>query len=299
MTVASRADGTTNPADIWHPGPTASRMILGTQLRKLREGCEISREAAGEAIRGSHSKISRLELGRHGFKARDLTDLLALYGVKDEAQQETLLALAKQANIPGWWQPYGDLVPTWFEDYLGLEQAASLIRSYSAQTVHPLLQTADYARAELARRHAEEPKAKIDRRVELQMLRQRILFHPGGPRLWVILDEAALCRLIGGTTVMGAQFDHLLEMAGRQNVTIQILPFAAGPHAGMGGSLTILRLPESALPDVVYLEQYNSAHYPDRPADVLFHRKAMDRIGTEAARPEETSGHLHRLRCQW
>jgi transcriptional regulator with XRE-family HTH domain len=274
-------------------------MILGAQLRKLREGCEISREAAGEAIRGSHSKISRLELGRHGFKTRDVVDLLALYGVEDEALRETLLALAKQANIPGWWQPYGDLVPSWFEDCLGLEQAASVIRSYAVQTVHPLLQTADYARAELARRHDEEPQAKIDRRVELRMLRQAVLFHPGGPRLWVILDEAALCRLIGGTRVMRAQFDHLLEMAERPNVTVQILPFALGPHAGMGGSLTILRLAEPALPDVVYLEQHNSAHYPDRPADVLFHRQVMDRIGTEAARPEETPGHLHRISCQW
>jgi transcriptional regulator with XRE-family HTH domain len=274
-------------------------MILGAQLRRLREACEISREAAGEAIRGSHSKISRLELGRHGFKARDVVDLLALYGVEDEAQRETLLALVEQANTPGWWQPFADLVPSWFEDCLGLEQAASVIRSYAPQTVHALLQTADYARAELARRYDEESQAQIDRRVELRMLRQEILFHPGGPRLWAVLDEAALCRLVGGTTVMRAQFDHLLEMVERQNVTVQILPFAVGPHAGLGGPLTILRLPETALPDVVYLEQHNSAHYPDRTVDVLFHRQVMDRISAEAARPEETPGHLHRISCQW
>ncbi|RBQ17413.1 transcriptional regulator [Spongiactinospora rosea] len=271
------------------------RMILGARLRALRETRGISREEAGDAIRSSHSKISRLELARIGCKIRDVADLLTLYGVTDEPERATLLELAQHANTPGWWSAYSDVTPHWLHAYLGLEQAASLIRTYEVQFVPGLLQTADYARAVIALGDIFVSQARIDRGVELRMGRQQILHAAHPPRLWAVLDEAVLRRPIGGSTVMRAQVRHLMEAAELPHVTIQILPFSAGGHAASGGPVTILRLPERDLPDVVYLEQLASATYPDRPADVSHYTHVMNRLATEAAPAVETPDFLRRI----
>jgi len=264
-------------------GPTALRIALGAQLRRLREASSITTAEAGEAIRATHSKISRLERGRSGAKQRDVADLLNLYGVTDDTEREQLLILARQANAPGWWQQYSDILPKWFELYVGLEKAASIIRTYEVQFVHGLMQTEDYARAVILIANAHAPAAEVDRRVSLRMRRQQLLFQPDAPELWAVLDEAALRRPPDGPKVMRAQLEHLLQITDLPNVTLQIVSFQAGPHAAAGGSFTILRFPDPDLPDLVYLEQLNSALYLDQPADVMDYVTVMDQLCVQAA----------------
>lgn len=268
-------------------GPTVLRIALGSQLRKLRESRKISREAAGEAIRGSHAKISRLELGRTGFKERDISDLLTLYGVVDAEEREAFLDLARRANEPGWWHRYNDLLPSWFGTYLGLEQAANKIRTYESHLVPGLLQTPDYARAVVTLGYQD---ADTDRRVAFRRRRQEILHRDEPPVVWAVIDEAALHRPVGGTQVHREQMRHLLELTELPNVTIQVVPFSAGEHAAAGSSFTILRFAEPELPDIVYLEQLTSALYLDRREDLALYLSVMDRLSVQAAPPDQSRG---------
>ncbi|MFE9642614.1 helix-turn-helix domain-containing protein [Streptomyces sp. NPDC006365] len=276
-------------------GPMVPRLVLGARLRRLREEQHISRDAAGHVIRASQSKISRLETGRHGCKLRDVSDLLTLYGVTDEAERATLLALAKEANTPGWWQAYNDVVPSWMQAYLGVEQAATLIRCFEVQRVPGLLQTPDYARAALRLDQPDASADELDRRVTLRMTRRRILGRQQPPQLWAVIDEAALRRAVGGTSTMRAQLRHLIEVSQLPRVTLQIMPFRAGGHAASGGPVTILRLPGGQLPDVVYLEQLASALYPDKPAEIEYYWGVMNRLVVQAQSPESTPAILHRI----
>ncbi|SDH42391.1 helix-turn-helix domain-containing protein [Nonomuraea jiangxiensis] len=276
------------------PGsPTVLRILLGTQLRRLRTEKGISREDAGYSIRASHAKISRLELGQVSFKQRDVADLLTLYGVTDPAERDPLLALAKQANAPGWWHKYGDVLPGWFEVYIGLEGAASSIRTFENQFVPGLLQTAAYARAVIELGHERAAKPEMDRRVTLRTTRQRRL--ENGLTLWAVIDEAVVRRAIGGPETMRAQIAHLLDMTAEPNVTVQIMPFDRGGHAAAGGSFSILRFPERELPDVVYMEQLTSALYLDKAVDSDHYMEVMDRLSIQAEEPKATRRFLERL----
>ena len=268
-------------------GPTVLRILLGSQLRMLREVKGITREEAGYAIRASGSKISRMELGRVSFKERDVTDLLRLYGV-DEDEAATLVELAIQANSPGWWHKYGDVLPDWFQVYVGLEEAASLIRLYEVQFVPGLLQTADYARAVVRLGQPGAATEEIERRISLRMGRQELLTKPGGPRLWAIVDEAALRRPIGGKEVMRAQLEQLILATEEPQVTLQVMPFRSGGHAAEAGAFTIMRFPEPDLPDVVYLEQLTSALYLDKRDDVEKYTEVMERLSVESESPERS-----------
>jgi transcriptional regulator with XRE-family HTH domain len=289
------APGLDAPAlDYQRAGPTVSRMLVGAQLRRLREAAELTREQAAESIRASESKISRLELGRTGFKLRDVTDLLALYGVSDEAECATLLAMAQQANTQGWWHAYSAVIPGWLDAYLGLEQAASVIRSYEIRFVHGLLQTADYARAVIRLGQDGISEADIESRVGLRMRRQQILHRPDPPRLWTVIDEAALCRPIGGAATMRAQIRQLIEITELPHVTVQVLPFSAA-NVSVGVPITLLRFPEAELPDVVYAEQFASALYLDRPADTEQYQHALNRLGTAAQPQTATVATLTRI----
>jgi hypothetical protein len=270
-------------------GPTVLRILLGAQLRRLREERGISTEQAGYEIRGSHSKISRMELGRVGFKERDVSDLLTLYGVNDPAERAPLLQLAKEANTPGWWHRYGDVLPSWFEVYLGLEEAASLLRTYELQFVPGLLQTEDYAHAVVRLGYSDASDEEVERRVQLRTTRQRRFTSPGAPTLWAVLDEAVVRRPLGGRDVMRRQLKHLIAMSELPNVTLQIVPFGAGGHAAAGGPFTILRFAEPGLSDVVYLEQLTSALYLDKPTDVDTYMRAMNNLCITAARPDDTA----------
>ena len=260
----------------------ASRIALGAQLRRLRGDSRVTVAEAAEAIRATHSKISRLERGRCGAKQRDVADLLTLYGITDEAVREQVLTLARQASTPGWWQPYNDILPRWFELYVGLEKAASIIRTYEVQFVHGLLQTEDYARAVILIANARASEEETERRVSVRMKRQQLLTQPDAPELWTVLDEAVLRRPPGGPEMMRTQLEHLLEIMDLPNVTLQIVPFDVGLHAAAGGPFTILRFPEPDLPDLVYLEQLNSALYLDHPDDVIDYIAVMDRLCVQA-----------------
>lgn len=280
--------------DFQRAGPTVSRMLVGAQLRRLREAAHVTREQAAEAIRASDSKISRLELARTGFKPRDVTDLLALYGVSDEAERATLLAMARQANMQGWWHVYSDVIPSWLEPYLGLEQAASVIRSYEIQFVHGLLQTRDYAWAVARLGQDDVPEAQVESRVSLRMRRQRLLHQPDPPHLWAVIDELALRRPIGGMATLRAQLRHLLEIAELPHITIQVLPLHAG-GASVGVPITLLHFPGGELPEVIYAEQFSSALYLDRPAETEQYRHILDRMVTAAEPKKATAAILTRL----
>lgn len=263
------------------------RILLGSQLRRLREAKGVTREEAGYTIRASGSKISRMELGRVSFKERDVVDLLALYGVGDDEAQ-ALVELAKQANSPGWWHKYSDVLPDWFQVYVGLEEAATLIRLYEVQFVPGLLQTADYARAVIRLGQPSASAEEVERRVSLRLGRQELLTKANGFRLWAVLDEAALRRPIGGGEVMRAQLARLIDAAREPNITLQIMPFRSGGHAAESGAFTIMRFPETDLPDVVYLEQLTSALYLDKREDVERYTEVMERLSVEGESPERT-----------
>ena len=269
-------------------GPTVLRILLGAQLRRLREAKRITLEDAGRVLRASHSMISRLETGRVGFKDRDISDLLTFYGVNNEAERTALRSLAQRANAPGWWHDYSDVLPAWFEAYVGLEEVATQVRAYEVQFVPGLLQSEDYARAVTLLGHSDELPRDIERRVRLRMARQAVLDKPDPPNVWAVVDEAVLRRPAGSPAVMHGQLKHLLDMAQRPNITIQVMPFQAGGHSAAGGPFSILRFAEPDLPDVVYLEQLTSALYLDKPEVVDSYLKVMERVCMEAATPADS-----------
>ncbi|MGW5021575.1 helix-turn-helix domain-containing protein [Streptomyces cacaoi] len=277
-------------------GSMVRRILLGSQLRRLREARGVTREAAGYSIRASESKISRMELGRVSFKARDVEDLLTLYGVTDDSEREPLLALARDSSIAGWWHNYSDVLPGWFQTYVGLEGAASHICTYEVQFVHGLLQTGDYAHAVVtAGMRAPIPDEEIERRVALRLERQKLLLGESAPQLLCILDEAALRRPFGSAEVMAGQLAHLVELSERPNVTLQVVPFESGGHAAESGAFTLLRFPESDLSDIVYLEQLTSALYLDKRDDVGQYDKVLERLEAIALTPEQTRDHLRKI----
>ncbi|MGW1039669.1 helix-turn-helix domain-containing protein [Streptomyces sp. NPDC002547] len=271
------------------------RILLGSHLRRLREARGITREQAGYSIRASESKISRMELGRVSFKTRDVGDLLTLYGVIDEAERASLLSLAKEANVAGWWHSYSDVLPNWFPTYVGLEGAAHLIRSYEVQFVHGLLQTEAYAHAVVARGMRGASVADIDRRVALRLERQKYLVAENAPEFHVVLDEAALRRPYGDRQVMRGQLQHLIDISEHPNVRLQIMPFSFGGHSGESGSFTILSFSESDLSDVVYMEQLSSALYLDKREDVAQYESAMKQLQQDSPGPDESRDLLRGL----
>lgn len=272
------------------PGnPTVPRILLGAELRRLRTAAGISRSKAGYAIRGSDSKISRMELGRISFKPRDIADLLTLYGVHDQAERDTLLALMAQANAQSWWHAYADVVPGWFETYLGLEDAASVIRSYQTSLVPGLLQTEDYARTVIRWGNPQADRTEIDRRVDLRMNRARLLRRPQPPKLWALIDEAVLRHPPDGLAeTMRAQIEHVLELSRLPHVTVQVVPLGHGPRHAGSGPFDILRFPEAALPDIVYLEQLTSATYLDKTEDLDAYTMVMDQLCVNALHAADT-----------
>ncbi|MGW2376413.1 MULTISPECIES: helix-turn-helix domain-containing protein [Kitasatospora] len=277
-------------------GATVRRLLLGSQLRKLRESRGVSREEAGYSIRASESKISRMELGRVGFKERDVADLLTLYGVDAEQERANVLGLVREANATSWWHDYGDVLPAWFQNYLGLEESAAEILSYEVQFVHGLLQTADYARAVIAAGPHGLPDQEIERRVEVRRKRQDLLTADHPPQLLAVLDEAALRRPWGGPELMRGQLDTLLELSELPNVRLQVRPLGGAALGAESGAFSVLGFNEAELADVVYLEQFTTALYVDKPAEVASYRQAMDGLLAESLEPGPTRDLLHSVR---
>ena len=269
-------------------GSAVARMMLGSQLRRFREAAGITPDTAGWHIRSSRSKISRMENGRVGFKDRDVRDLLSLYGVTDPQVTSAMIALAGQAQTQEWWAQFGDILPSWFEPYLGLEASASRIRSYDLQFVHGLFQTEAYARAVSALGRRGASPAEFDRWVAVRLKRQELLTAAKPPRVWSVVDEAALRRPVGGVKVMQDQLRRLAEVAELPNVTLQVVPFRAGGHDAAGGSFTILRFSEPDVPDVVYIEQLTGAIYLEKPAATDHYLDIMNRVSAISLSPAQT-----------
>ncbi len=274
-------------------GPTVRRIMVGTRLRQLREAAGVTREEAGYLIRGSASKISRLELGKVGFKERDLSDLLTHYGVSDDTERDALLTLARDANNPGWWQVYDEVTPSWFQNYLGLEEAASTLRVHETQVVPGLLQTEEYARALMSSSIPPVRDADIDGVVNLRLERQQLLTKSPPLALWVVIDEAVFHRPTGGRAVMRRQIEHLLRLSELPTVTIQLLPLRFGGHVTRGGAFNILRFTEPELPDLVYLEQLAGGLYLDKPEQVVRYSVVMEGLAVSGLPPEQTTATLH------
>src|ERR1700743_3632730 len=272
-------------------GPTVQRLVLGGHLRRLREEAGMTHEGPAASIRGSHSKISRMEHGRVGFKERDIADLLTLYGVGQGAEREALLNLAREASTPGWRQGDSDLLPPWVEPYFGLEAAASFIREYELQFVPGLLQIEDYARA-VIRLGTLTSEDEIERRTQDRIYRQALCHREGPPKVWAVLDEGALRRIIAGPDVMRAQLLHLIELCDHPAVTLQILPFTAGAHRAMGGPFTTVRDSEPDLRDVVSIEQLTSALYLDKPTEVDAYLEVIEEVCLQADASAKTPGIL-------
>jgi hypothetical protein len=271
-------------------------MVLGSHLRELRERAGVSRSDAGWAIRASESKISRLELGRVGFKERDVADLLSLYGVREPRERDRLLELAREANHPGWWQRYGDVTPEWFDAYLGLEATAELIRTYEIQFVPGLLQTAEYARA-VAQLDPTGTRSEsdVERVVALRTRRQRVLDREPPLRLWAVIEESVLHRPIGGAQVLRDQLGALREAVARPNITVQIVPLENAGHAASGGAFSLFRFPQRDLPDIVYVEHLTSALYLDKRDDVEAYTQALELVASTSPPPAQTQQALTRL----
>jgi len=268
-------------------GPTVLRILLGGQLRRLRESRGITAQAAAKAIRGSESKISRIELGRNAIREIDVLDLLTFYGV-GAVEREQLLNLAEQANRPGWWHRFNDILPDWFQSYVGMEEAATSIRVYEPQFIPGLLQTPRYTAAVLTM--CDIPIGEAERHVILRKERQR-RFTEGRVKLWAVIEETALRRPIGSKEILLDQLRYLLGLTDMPNLTLQIIPFGRGGHAVPSG-FTILRFGDADLQDVAYLEHLTSALYFDKKADVDRYLLAMERLSIVSAKPGETPGIL-------
>jgi transcriptional regulator with XRE-family HTH domain len=273
-------------------GPTVLRILLGTQLRRLREARGITAQEAARAIRASESKISRIELGRNAFREVDIADLLTLYGITDLDEREQMLTLASQANQPGWWHRYQDVLPTWFQSYIGLEESAESIRSYDSQFVPGLLQTEEYSAAVLDL--GEFSLEETDRLVFLRKERQR-RFTTGSLRLWALIDEMALRRPVGNPALMRAQLEYLLEISDRPGLTLQVTPYPGGASYLVPGSFSILKFATADLPDVVYVEQLTSAMYLDKRLDVEQYTAALDKVCATSTTHEQTKAFIRAL----
>ena len=293
MSTGGTAGGPVDELGSQLAGPAFVRMLLGARMRRLREASGITCAQAGYAIRGSHSKISRMELGRISIKRRDITDLLTLYGVSCEAERDSLLSMTEKANSPGWLHQYGDVLSGPNETRLELEQCATVIRCYENQFIPDLLQTTDYACALIERHYPSAPPREIGRRAGLLARRQEVLHEPASCRLWAIIDEAALRRRPGSASTMRQQLQRLAEIAELPHVTIQVMPFSTGVTAG--GAITVLRFAEPEIADVVYLDQFTGALCLVKPADVQHYAQVVDRLCTRAELPMKTPAFLHRL----
>jgi hypothetical protein len=266
--------------------PEVGRRQLAMDLRRLRASTGRTIDDVARHLECSAAKVSRMETGVVRVGLSDLRAVLELYGV-DGAEREALFALARQSRVRGWWHDFADVVPAGSETFYGLEDGAATIGQHSTSLVPGLLQTADYARA-LIGSVPGVPAAVQERRVELRMRRGHLLERARPPALRVVLDEAVLCREIGGAAVLAAQLEHLLAIADRPHVQLQVLPFAAGAHPAAGVSFTVFGFAERGEPPVVFREQLDANSYLDRPEQVAVYSEALVDAGRVAADPERS-----------
>jgi transcriptional regulator with XRE-family HTH domain len=275
--------------------PTVLRIVLGRRLRTLRERAGVSFEDAARALGVTPLTVRRIEKAEVGLRIPYVRELLHRYGVP-AAEIDGFVSLAREANRPGWWHTFRDVLPEWFSTYVSLESEAGVIRLYEPHYVPGLLQTYDYAAALLRIGFPDTSKEEIDRRVSLRLRRQDLLDKPDGPAVWAILDETVLRRPVGGAEVMRAQIDRLVESLARPKVRIQVMPVSVGAHPGAFGPFHHFCFGSSELPDVVYAENLTGAVYVDRPEDVAAHLEVLDRMSDQAEPVTRTMDILRDLR---
>jgi transcriptional regulator with XRE-family HTH domain len=266
-------------------GPTVRRRRLGTELRNLRDKSGYKLEEVATELGVAPSTLSRIETGKAPTKSAYLHQMLEMYGVTDLEQRRVLVDMAREGHRKGWWAAYDDVLPSGFDIYVGLEAETAGIRSYEISAVPGLLQTADYARAILREMFPRHTGVQIDRLVDLRMARQQRLADDPPLELWAILDEAVVQRMVGGAAVMRQQLNHLLAEAARPGVTLQVLPFSSGAHAGHGGPFSILEFPERSDTEVAYVESVAGFIYLERPKEVRVRIEAFDRLRAAALSP--------------
>ncbi|MEU0390059.1 helix-turn-helix domain-containing protein [Streptomyces chartreusis] len=272
------------------PAPTLLKMLVGVQLAGFREDAGLAQDQAARAVGFSAAKLSRIESGkgRRPPTENDVRALLRLYGT-DDYEASVLLKLLQRAGEPGWWQRYDKrLMPEWFDRLVGLQEAAATIRTFEIQYVPGLLQTPAYTRAVVERGLPNAPAGEVERRVELRRHRARLLFRPEAPQLWAVIDESVLLRVLGSTEVMREQLAHLVEMAARPNVTLQIVPLNVTNASAPAIPVTYLRFGGLDLPDVVYLEHIKSANFLEDRDETEEYRIALDRLADEALKPRDS-----------
>ena len=276
--------------------PTVLRMVLGKRLQDLREQAGISLEQAGRALDVTHATIRRMEKAEVGLKIPYVEKLLVTYGITSPEEIGGFLALAREANRPGWWHSFRDVLPDWFSAFVSLEGEAAVIRAYEPHYVPGLLQTAGYARAVLRSGLPHVPDDEIERLVTLRRERQGLVARSDAPLLWVVMDETVLRRAIGGRRVMREQVEYLMEATELPNVRLQIIPFAAGPHPAMYGPFHIFRFQLQEIPDIAYAESLVGGVYFDERDDVSTFLEALDRMCAQAAPAQSTKAILDGMR---
>ncbi|MDO0938809.1 helix-turn-helix transcriptional regulator [Streptomyces sp. DG2A-72] len=269
------------------PAPTLLKMLVGVQLAGFREDAGLAQDQAARALGFSPAKLSRIEAGkgRRPPAENDVRALLELYGTADY-EASVLLKLLHRAGEPGWWQRYDKrLMPEWFDRLVGLQEAAAAIRTFEIQYVPGLLQTPEYTGAVVRRGLPTAPAAEVRRRVELRTRRTELLLRADAPQLWAVIDESVLLRVLGSVDVMREQLAHLVEMAQRSNVTVQIVPLDVTNASAPAIPITYLRFGGLDLPDVVYLEHIRSANFLEDQDETEEYRLALDRLADEALTP--------------
>ena len=266
-------------------GPTVRRRRLGAELRRLREAQALKLEEVSERLGLAPSTLSRIETGKAPTKSAYLTAMLEMYEVDDPGVRKVLVDMAREGHRKGWWSIYDDVLPSGFDIYVGLEAEASGLRSYESDVIHGLLQTTDYALMVLRELRRKDTEEQIRRVVDLRMQRQRLLDQDPPLEAWIILDEGAIRRIIGGTAVMRCQLEHLTEVSRWPNVTLQVLAFECGAHAGLTGPFSILEFPDRTDPDVAYTESVGGMIYLEKDREVRACAEAFDRMRAAALSP--------------
>ncbi|WP_243725492.1 helix-turn-helix domain-containing protein [Actinomadura rubrisoli] len=267
---------------------TRPRMVLGARLRRMRERSGLALAEAAAAI-GSPARLEAMERGVTASDPRALIALAETYGITDHGTRMVLLELAQLSRQEGWWAPYRQLIRSWFLPYLGVEQAAKLIRCYARETIPDLLQHADYARALIRLKHPHADEHELGQRLRLRLRRQQIILGDRPARLWAIVDQAVFHRPVADTGSMFRQLAHLQDLCELPNVTIQLTP--AG-DAGFGAPLTLVQLPEHDIDEVVFLERLGAAVYPEEPD---FHRHEMNALAVLSLPPDQTPARLQEM----
>jgi transcriptional regulator with XRE-family HTH domain len=276
--------------------PTLRRRELGARLRALRQGQGLTVDQVAEQLLCSPSKVSRMETGQRGATQRDVRDLCRMYGVTDATQVAHLMDLAKEGKQQAWWQSY-EL--DYFATYVGLEQAATTLCYYQSTIVPGLLQTGDYAKAMYeASMPSEFTPERVSEHIDVRLRRQQVLTRDPPLRLWAVVDEAVLHRVVGGPAVMGAQLHHLVELSRKHNVTLQVMPYSAGAHPAMDNTFTILEF-EDVAPTVVYVEGLMGWLYLERDHEVARYRRVYAHLRDIALDPKETIELISEIGAQY